>query len=203
MSEAPVLELDHPIMNDIRKLAGERVHRIDDQMLGRRPLTRQQAIAIRTHLSGRPYRAPEDRVAPQPPPPPRQEPARPAPQAPRRREERQPKIPDGRYATPSLTGNQDLDFWVLETDKKDGSKWYGMQFVRRVLGGGHGDTLRTEKVRDRATRERALKAIREMGIDESQLTFARELAICRKCGRTLTNEESRLRGEGPGPHIGD
>lgn len=42
-----------------------------------------------------------------------------------------------------------------------------------------------------------LQGIWDAGVDESGLLYGRELGACDKCGRTLTDDESRARGRGP------
>src|SRR6266852_5925128 len=55
------------------------------------------------------------------------------PQQVRATAERWAKIPQGHYATASLTGHNDLDFWRV--DRPDKGKWTGGLFVKRVIGG--------------------------------------------------------------------
>lgn len=112
-------------------------------------------------------------------------------------------IPAGFYATPSITGNNDLDFWKVE--KPTEGKWAGYTFVKRVIG-GHDDTaiprdskkrVKTQNVRERATQNEALKRISEFGVQKSHELFGTELKFCRRCGIHLTDELSRSLGIGP------
>jgi hypothetical protein len=126
-----------------------------------------------------------------------------APAKPAKREDwRQAAIPTGYYATPSLTGNQDLDFWKV--DSPTDGKWAGYTFVKRVIG-GHDDQdiprdskkkVSSERVA-KATQRNAIAAILKMGIEESGVLFSTELKYCRRCGIHLTDETSRAIGMGP------
>lgn len=112
-------------------------------------------------------------------------------------------IPVGYYATPSLTGNNDLDFWHVE--KPESGQWQGWTFVKRVIGGRDdaqipGDSkkkVKTERIREKVTQLRALEAIREFGPEKSAELFGTELKYCRICGIHLTDEISRSLGIGP------
>lgn len=115
---------------------------------------------------------------------------------------RQAKIPTGYYATPSLTGNQDLDFWKVDSPTE--GKWAGYTFVKRVIG-GHDDQdiprdskkkVSSERV-IKATQREAIAAIMRMGIEASGELFSSELKYCRRCGIHLTDETSRAIGMGP------
>src|SRR6266568_8304759 len=86
------------------------------------------------------------------------------------------KIPAGFYATPSLTGNNDLDFWRVEKGK---GRWEGYTFIKRVIG-GHDDAsiprdskrrVKTEKVPEKITQAKAFAAILDLGVDESTALF--------------------------------
>jgi hypothetical protein len=98
-------------------------------------------------------------------------------------------IPPGRYATPSLTGNNDFDFW--QVDRPDKGKWAGRTFIERIIGGQ--ENARLGNMHQRA----AAQAIADYGIDEASYLFGQQLGICGDCGRHLTDEESRRIGKGP------
>lgn len=110
-----------------------------------------------------------------------------------------PEVPEGLYATPSLTGNNDLDFWRVKPGRNP-----GIVFVNRVIG-GHQDTeipydskakIKTERVA-KATQRTALEAIVKFGIEKSNELAGMELKFCRRCGIHLTDEVSRALGIGP------
>jgi hypothetical protein len=116
---------------------------------------------------------------------------------------RKAAIPTGYYATKSLTGNNDYDFWKIESPSE--GRWVGYTFVKRVIG-GHSDSdvprdskkkISTERVGSKATQRNAIAAIMEMGIEESGRLFGTELKYCRVCGIHLTDETSRALGIGP------
>jgi hypothetical protein len=101
-----------------------------------------------------------------------------------------PEVPHGYYATPSATGNNDLDFWFVNVVTREG-KWQGFRAVSRVIG-GHAP-VRVPG----AVRRAALKAIEATGYEKAQMTFAQELGRCYRCGKTLTDDTSRELGIGP------
>jgi hypothetical protein len=98
-------------------------------------------------------------------------------------------IPQGYYATKSATGNNDLDFWFVRVP--DDGKWAGYRFVRRIVGGrGPQQIHKSEQMA-------ALRAILEAGVEAAGNLYADELGNCKKCGRDLTDDESRARRMGP------
>jgi hypothetical protein len=100
-----------------------------------------------------------------------------------------PDVPAGHYAIPSLTGNNDLDFFRV--DRPTEGKWSGRTFVKRVIG-GHPDTpIRGSEAR------KVLNAILEAGVDEAGRRYGQEVGRCRRCNRHLTDETSRQLGIGP------
>lgn len=115
----------------------------------------------------------------------------------------EPDVPAGYYATPSLTGNNDLDFWHV--DRPTEGKWAGYTFVKRVIGGrddamiprNYKKRVKTERIRGRVDQLAALDAIRAYGVYESNMLFGSELKYCRKCGIHLTDDTSRELGIGP------
>jgi hypothetical protein len=98
-------------------------------------------------------------------------------------------VPDGGYAVESVTGNNDLDFYWVETPTE--GKWEGHTFVKRVIGGHRNISVRREEV------HQALDLIKRSGIEESGHLFSQELGRCRKCFKHLTDELSRELGIGP------
>lgn len=111
----------------------------------------------------------------------------------------QERLPEGLYATPSLTGNNDLDFWRVKWGRNP-----GITFVNRVVGGQQDKIIprdskariKTERV-PRVTQQEAEKAIRAYGIEKSHELAGKELKFCRECGVHLTDETSRELGIGP------
>jgi uncharacterized protein DUF6011 len=112
-----------------------------------------------------------------------------APAQVRKRTEQYAAIPEGRYAVKSLTGTNDLDFFKV--DKPTQGTWAGQIFVRRVIG-GHPDM----PVKG-ANKFAALDAILEAGPDKAMALFGQTLGYCGRCGRSLTDEQSRAIGIGP------
>ena len=102
-------------------------------------------------------------------------------------------IPDGRYAIPD--GSGDWKFYGLEHGKK-GSKWENTQFMN-LLVGQPGTEYAEYPVKNRDSRNQIFRAIREMGIEASQLKAAQEMCKCIKCGSPLSDPVSRETGYGP------
>lgn len=95
-------------------------------------------------------------------------------------------IDRGYYAIPSLTGNNDLDFFFVHIKN-------GRKEVLRVLGGQS-----PFRVSDGETKNivKALNALSPLELSEAQARYGRELGVCGACGRHLTDEDSRARGLG-------
>jgi len=173
------------LMARIAELAPAREHRLSRDMVdGRRQLTVPAALSVIRHLEGCPVidsteaatAAPSDMTG-----------------VPPRLADFAGLIPAGFYATPSRTGNNDLDFWRVNVPAN--GKWAGYSFASRVLGGGTWDQIRTEKLPNMQQRL-ALLAIREAGIEAAAQAFIDETHCCRDCGKMLTDETSRAAGRG-------
>lgn len=94
------------------------------------------------------------------------------------------EVPEGRYA-------------VRDTDDEGKVRFYR---VKRYEGGAvlvfvqaGDDEHRIYK----GAMHAVLKAIVQAGIEESLVLYGKEIGVCGKCGRTLTDDESRARGIGP------
>jgi len=97
-----------------------------------------------------------------------------------------PDIPAGRYAVHGRDGV--LRF--LRVDRPAEGNWAGHTFVSVQ----HSDDFH------RLHNDQPLKALRAIeayGAREASVLYGVELGVCGVCGRTLTNEESRLVGIGP------
>lgn len=92
----------------------------------------------------------------------------------------------GYYAIPSLTGNNDLDFFFVHFKG-------GRKEVLRVLGGQ--SPFRVSDAETKTIVE-ALVALSPAELSEAQARYGRELGVCGACGRHLTDEVSRARGLG-------
>lgn len=103
--------------------------------------------------------------------------------------ERSGDIPEGYYATKSASGHNDLDFWKV--DKPTEGRWKGYTFVKRVIGGRASVNVRKHE------KTEVLRAIREAGPEQAMQLFGQTLGKCGKCGRHLTDEQSRALGIGP------
>jgi hypothetical protein len=99
-----------------------------------------------------------------------------------------PDVPAGRYAIPS-GGDNDLVF--LKVDRPTKGDHAGRLFLRLVVG-DHADTNVP-----RAQVRGYLEAILAAGPDEAMARYGQELGSCGRCGRHLTDEDSRAAGLGP------
>lgn len=97
------------------------------------------------------------------------------------------------FALPSHTGNNDLDFYGLVTShRKTGS----VVVLRRILGGHAFDACPVVSMTEA---KRVIESLRMMSTeqsDDAMKAFADNLGRCFRCGRTLTDDESRNRGMG-------
>ena len=100
-----------------------------------------------------------------------------------------PDVPEGHYAIPSLTGNNDLDFFRV--DRPTEGKWAGYTFLKRVVGG------KPDLPVARAQRRQVLEAIVAAGIDAARQQYGVSIGRCYVCNRHLTDELSRQLGIGP------
>ncbi len=96
-------------------------------------------------------------------------------------------VEEGRYALPSATGNNDLDFFRVRIS-------HSRKEVLRVIGGHADQGIPFQQVREVAERLGALSTEERL---EAMALYGRELGACGKCGRHLTDEASRARGLGP------
>jgi hypothetical protein len=94
-----------------------------------------------------------------------------------------PDVPAGYYAVPSLTGNNDLDFFRVKHHAK--GNWVGWTFVDRVIGGHPEMPLRGK------TTKQALDAIIAFGIEDSGILYGLKIGQCYNCNRHLTENASR------------
>jgi hypothetical protein len=99
------------------------------------------------------------------------------------------KVPEGYYAVPSATGNNDLDFFSV--DRPTEGRWAGLVFVKRIIGG------RDETRMSMAQQHSALESIDKAGIETSAALYGQTIGRCYRCNRTLTDEVSRELGIGP------
>jgi hypothetical protein len=98
-------------------------------------------------------------------------------------------VPEGYYAVPSVTGNNDLDFFMIQ--RPTDGKWSGYTFLKRVVG-GHAD-LPVRK----ADVGRVLRRIEDYGVKAAGMLYATEIGRCYRCNRHLTDDASRAAGMGP------
>lgn len=98
-------------------------------------------------------------------------------------------IPAGFYATDSLTGNNDTDFW--EVDRVTEGNWAGCLFISQVVGGHSPFRVKGDRA------QHALQEIMAVGIEAARFRFGQELGRCGKCGRDLTKYASRRLSIGP------
>ena len=185
-------------MEEIRRLAPTKDHKLAAYLLDGRELTEIQAGLVLDNLRRAPaLQAPADNTA--------HHQARNADAAPRTGNVPPPlsyfkgkiPFPEGvkklYFATPGEGGA--VNFWRLRAGK---GKWEGYAFPDRVLGGDAqaGEEMRTVDL-DNMQKRLALQAILAFGLDAAGDLFADELTRCRDCGRWLTDEVSRAERRGP------
>lgn len=95
-------------------------------------------------------------------------------------------VPDGRYA---VEEDGTLKFFHLRNGKAN-TKWAGFVFIDIQAS----DDL--HQVRDRARKARIVALI-AADLEAASRRYGQELGVCGRCGRTLTDEESRAYGIGP------
>src|SRR5690606_11948625 len=96
-------------------------------------------------------------------------------------------VPDGYYALPSKTSHNDLDFICVRTQ-------HGKRYVNRYVGGQGQIYIHYSEQRVFA---QLLAGLTEDEHVSAQRLFGHELGRCGRCGRSLTDEQSRARGFGP------
>lgn len=94
-----------------------------------------------------------------------------------------PDVPEGHYAIPSLTGNNDLDFFRV--DRPTEGEYAGKTYIKRVIGGHPDKNIRFNQFRP------VLEAILKFGVDESGLLYGQKIKSCRWCNKSLTQFASR------------
>ena len=102
-----------------------------------------------------------------------------------------PKVEEGYYAVADDTEESNpLKFYHVSYEDKPGSKYHG--WVRITVQASDDHHL----IKSYDTKKRVLSAIAEDPQLHHEL-YASELGNCYRCGRTLTDEESRRLGIGP------
>lgn len=101
-------------------------------------------------------------------------------------------LEDGRYAIPATSGETDVWYFMVSTNKGFyNPEKKGQRIVRMVAGGGNEFPVTNEWV------AKAVAAVRAMGTIESMKLFAAEMHICARCGEDLTQVTSKVTGFGP------
>ena len=100
-----------------------------------------------------------------------------------------PDVPDGRYAVQD-SGRNDWIFVHISTGKAN-TRWEGRRFVKIQAS----DEL--HPIRNVERRRAIFATIQHMGWQESTAAYGQHIGKCGRCGRTLTDTESRARGIGP------
>jgi hypothetical protein len=94
-----------------------------------------------------------------------------------------------RFALPSVTGNNDLDFFTVSITSHRGVA-NGVR-VCRVIGGHPDYGVGLEQAVE------VLKRLTDSDIRTAAYRYGQELGYCCRCGRHLTDEDSRAAGIGP------
>lgn len=96
--------------------------------------------------------------------------------------EKTPEVPAGRYA---ITGENGQTVFLKVSVSKN-----GRTFVAIQAGSDYHTTAWP-------VAKALLAKIAEAGLDAAMIRYGRELGVCGRCGRELTDEESRAAGIGP------
>jgi hypothetical protein len=96
------------------------------------------------------------------------------------------EVPDGRYA---VEEDGTLKFFHVRNGKPN-TRWAGFVFVDIQASDD------TYPLKDRARKARVLASI-AADLETASRRYGQELGVCGRCGRTLTDEESRAYGIGP------
>ena len=101
------------------------------------------------------------------------------------------EFPDGGFAVPAVSGNNDLTFFTVKSNKGafDPSK-KGQRIFKHVVGGD-----REYRVTP-AFFVKCMEAAKAAGLVESMRLYSIEFQCCARCGKSLTVEESRNVGFG-------
>lgn len=103
-----------------------------------------------------------------------------------------PEVPEGRYAV-EVPGGEDTDgepvLRFFRVDRPTEGRWAGRTFVK-IQAGDDFLPYRGEKTR------RVLDAIAQ-DPRAAAIRYGHELGVCGRCGRTLTDADSRAAGIGP------
>lgn len=97
-----------------------------------------------------------------------------------------PNIPAGRYAVDNEDG--ELRFYIV--DRPTEGRWAGYIFVN-VMASDERHPIKGKAAKDAILTKIAVDPAGAMN------RFGMEIGSCGRCGRTLTNRDSRLRGIGP------
>lgn len=99
------------------------------------------------------------------------------------------EVPAGRYAVETEDGaTNGLAFYKV--DRPTDGKWAGYVFVKLMQSD-------EEQRMSRSAGDAILRKIAAVGAEAASARYGHEIGACGLCGRTLTNDESRVRGIGP------
>jgi hypothetical protein len=100
-----------------------------------------------------------------------------------------PDVPEGHYAIPSRTGNNDYEFFRV--DRPTNGDFAGRTYVKTVIG-GHPEY----NVRGINNTRAVLEAIVDFGVDKAGLLYGQKIKRCRYCNKRLTKYASRILSAG-------
>jgi hypothetical protein len=101
-------------------------------------------------------------------------------------------LEDGNYAVPATSGETDVWYFSIATNKgfyNPDKK--GQRIVRMVAGGGNDFRVSNDWV------TKVVAMVRAQGAVESMQMFAREMHVCGRCGEDLSRADSKVTGFGP------
>lgn len=102
------------------------------------------------------------------------------------------EIPNGRYG---IHHDGEVKCYKV-SNGREGTRWAGFVFLDRISSDNE------FSIRNRAEKERILAAIREMGVEQSEILAAVTISQCRRCGRALSDTKNPYKSIGLGPECG-
>jgi hypothetical protein len=102
------------------------------------------------------------------------------------------EIPNGRYG---IHHDGEVKCYKVGNGR-EGTRWAGFVFLDRISSDNE------FPIKNRDEKERILSAIREMGVEQSEILAAITISQCRRCGRALSDTKNPYKSIGLGPECG-
>lgn len=96
-------------------------------------------------------------------------------------------VPEGRYAIRETGLTNEINFYKV--DRPEEGKWAGWVFVKQIVG--------PDEYPVKGARKSAVLAAIGADMKDAMLLYGQEIGSCGRCGKRITNDESRAYGVGP------